>query len=73
MVALNTATQATQLVKIDEIEQHFRTRVRSVIRIPYDPALAAGSVIKFSELKKPTRDAARQLASEVIGSMTTPL
>lgn len=73
VVALNTATQATQLVKLDEIEQHFKTRVRSVIRIPYDPALAAGSVIKFNELKKPTREAARQLASEVIGSMTTPL
>ena len=73
VVALNTATQATQLVKLDEIEQHFRTRVRSVIRIPYDPALAAGSVIKFNELKKPTRDAARELASEVIGSITTPL
>ena len=73
VVALNTATQATLLVKLDEIEQHFRTRVRSVIRIPYDPALAAGSVIKFNELKKPTRDAARELASEVIGSMTTPL
>jgi MinD-like ATPase involved in chromosome partitioning or flagellar assembly len=73
VVALNTATQATQLVKLDEIEQHFRTRVRSVIRIPYDPALAAGSVIKFNELKKPTRDAARELASEVISSITTPL
>jgi MinD-like ATPase involved in chromosome partitioning or flagellar assembly len=73
VVALNTATQATLLVKLDEIEQHFRTRVRSVIRIPYDPALAAGSVIKFNELKKPTRDAARELASEVIGSITTPL
>lgn len=73
VVALNTATQATQLVKLDEIEQHFRTRVRSVIRIPYDPALAAGSVIKFNELKKPTRDAARQLASEVISSIISPL
>jgi MinD-like ATPase involved in chromosome partitioning or flagellar assembly len=73
VVALNTATQATQLVKLDEIEQHFRTRVRSVIRIPYDPALAAGSVIKFNELKKPTRDAARELASEVVSSITTPL
>lgn len=73
VVALNTATQATQLVKLDEIEQHFKTRVRSVIRIPYDPALAAGSVIKFNELKKPTREAARQLASEVIGSINTPL
>jgi MinD-like ATPase involved in chromosome partitioning or flagellar assembly len=73
VVALNTATQATQLVKIDEIEQHFQTRVRSVIRIPYDPALAAGSVIKFNELKKLTRDAARDLASEVIGSMNSPV
>jgi len=73
VVALNTATQATLLVKLDEIEQHFRTRVRSVIRIPYDPALAAGSVIKFNELKKQTRDAARELAAEVISSMTTPL
>lgn len=73
VVALNTATQATQLVKLDEIEQHFRTRVRSVIRIPYDPALAAGSVIKFNELKKLTRDAARELAAEVIGSINNPL
>ena len=72
VVALNTATQATLLVKLDEIEQHFKTRVRSVIRIPYDPALAAGSVIKFNELKKPTRDAARDLAAEVIGSIVTP-
>jgi MinD-like ATPase involved in chromosome partitioning or flagellar assembly len=72
VVALNTATQATLLVKLDEIEQHFKTRVRSVIRIPYDPALAAGSVIKFNELKKQTRDAARDLAAEVIGSMVTP-
>jgi MinD-like ATPase involved in chromosome partitioning or flagellar assembly len=73
IVALNTATQATQLVKLDEIEQHFKTRVRSVIRIPYDPALAAGSVIKFNELKKLTRDAARELAAEVIGSIQNPV
>lgn len=73
VVALNTATQATLLVKLDEIEQHFRTRVRSVVRIPYDPALAAGSVIKFNELNKQTREAARELASEVIGSIIYPL
>ena len=73
VVALNTATQATLLVKLDEIEQHFRTRVRSVIRIPYDAALAAGSVIKFNELNKQTRDAARELASEVVGSIINPL
>ena len=73
VVALNTATQATLLVKLDEIEQHFKTRVRSVVRIPYDSALAAGSVIKFNELNNQTREAARELAAEVVGSIIYPL
>jgi MinD-like ATPase involved in chromosome partitioning or flagellar assembly len=73
VVALNTATQATLLVKLDEIEQHFKTRVRSVVRIPYDSALAAGSVIKFNELNSQTREAARELAAEVVGSILFPL
>jgi len=72
IVALNTATQATQLVKLDEIEAHFKSRVRAVVRIPYDPALAAGSVIKFSELKKDTRLAARELAALVVDSLHIP-
>lgn len=73
IVALNTATQATQLVKLDEIEQHFRTRVRSVVRIPYDRALAAGSVIKFSDLNKNTQEAARELAALVIDTLVNPI
>jgi MinD-like ATPase involved in chromosome partitioning or flagellar assembly len=73
IVALNTATQATQLVKLDEIEQHFKTRVRHVVRIPYDPALAAGSVIKFKDLRKGTRDAARELAALVVDGLNSPL
>jgi MinD-like ATPase involved in chromosome partitioning or flagellar assembly len=72
IVALNTATQATNLVKIDEIEQHFKTRVREVVRIPYDPALAAGSVIKFSQLKPHTREAARELAALVVDGLNNP-
>lgn len=72
VVALNTATQATRLVKLDEIEQHFKTRVRHVVRIPYDPALAAGSVIKFSELKPGTREAARELAAIVVDGLNSP-
>jgi len=70
VVALNTATQATQLVKLDEIEQHFKTRVRAVVRVPYDEALAAGSVIKFKELKKGTQQAARELAALVVDGLT---
>ena len=66
VVALNTATQGTNLVKIDEIEAHFKSRVRAVVKIPYDPALAAGSVIKFDQLHKNTKAAARQLAALVV-------
>lgn len=73
IVALNTATQATNLVKIDEIEQHFKTRVREVVRIPYDPALAAGSVIKFNQLHRHTREAARELAALVVDGLNNPI
>jgi MinD-like ATPase involved in chromosome partitioning or flagellar assembly len=66
VVALNTATQGTNLVKLDEIEAHFKSRVRAVVKIPYDPALAAGSVIKFDQLHKNTREAARELAALVV-------
>ena len=66
VVALNTATQATNLVKLDEIEAHFKSRVRAVVKIPYDPALAAGSVIKFDQLHKNTKAAARELAALVV-------
>jgi len=73
LVALNTATQATQLVKLDEIEQHFKTRVRHVVRIPYDKALAAGSVIRFSELEKGTQQAARELAALLVDGLNNPI
>lgn len=69
VVALNTATQGTQLVKLDEIEQHFASRVRAVVRIPYDPLLAAGAVIEFAQLKPLTRESARELAALVVDGL----
>ncbi|MCW4384259.1 MinD/ParA family protein [Salinibacterium sp. SYSU T00001] len=69
VVALNTATQATNLIKLDEIESHFQSRVREIVRIPYDPQLAAGSVIDYSRLKPLTREAARRLAALVMDGL----
>ena len=65
VVALNTATFGTELVKLDEIESHFRTRARAVVRIPYDSKLAAGSEIIFDKLHPSTQKAARELAALV--------
>lgn len=66
IVALNTATQGTNVVKLEEIETHFASRVRDVVRIPYDPVLAAGSVIDWEKLSPLTREAARELAALVV-------
>jgi len=66
VVALNTATQGTNVVKLDEIEQHFLSRVRDVVRIPYDPYLAAGSIVDWSRLSPYTRESARELAALVV-------
>lgn len=69
IVALNTATQGTQMVKLDELEAHFQSRVRDVVRIPYDPQLAAGAVIDYHALRPFTRQAARELAALVIDGL----
>ncbi|KQM83744.1 MinD/ParA family protein [Agromyces sp. Leaf222] len=66
IVAINLATQGTHLVKVDEIEAHFQSRVREIVRIPYDPQLAAGSVVHWDELRPITRHAARELAALVV-------
>jgi MinD-like ATPase involved in chromosome partitioning or flagellar assembly len=70
IVALNTATQGTNVVKLDEIEDHFLSRVRDVVRIPYDPFLAAGSVVDWKRLSPYTREAARELAALVVEGMS---
>jgi MinD-like ATPase involved in chromosome partitioning or flagellar assembly len=69
IVALNTATQGTNLVKLDEIEAHFASRVRDVVKIPYDPQLAAGSVVSYHDLKPLTQSSARELAALVVDGL----
>jgi MinD-like ATPase involved in chromosome partitioning or flagellar assembly len=71
VVALNTATQGTDLVKLIEIEAHFRSRVREVVRIPYDRELAAGSIVRYAALKPFTRQSARELAASVMDGLPT--
>ncbi len=66
IVVLNAARPGTPLVRPEELESHFRTRVRSVVRMPYDPHIAAGSAIAFRDLQPATRLAARELAASVV-------
>lgn len=66
VVVLNTARPGTPLVRADEVEAHFRTRARDVVRMPYDPVIATGSTITFRDLSPETRQAARELAAKVV-------
>ena len=66
VVVLNTSRPGTPMVRADELETHFATRVRSVLRVPYDPHLAAGSAVSFRDLDPATREAARTLAASVV-------
>lgn len=69
VVALNASTQGTDLGRLDDIEKHFRSRVRAVVRIPYDAELAAGSVVRYEALRPFTRESARQLAALVVDGL----
>lgn len=66
VVVLNNARPGTPLLRADELEAHFRSRVRTVVRMPYDPQIATGSAITFRELQPATRQAARDLAAAVV-------
>ncbi|MEJ1230253.1 MAG: AAA family ATPase [Galbitalea sp.] len=69
VVALNTATHGTSLIKLEEIEAHFNSRVREVVRMPYDPHLAAGAVVNYKDLKPLTISSARELAAIVMDGL----
>lgn len=70
VVAVNLATQGAHLVNLGEVEAHFASRVRAVVRVPYDPQLAAGSVIHWDKLESATRQAARDLAQALVAGFS---
>ncbi len=66
VVVLNQSTPGAPMVRLDELEAHFRSRVAQVLRLPYDARIAAGSAITFAALQPETRQAARELAAIVV-------
>lgn len=66
VVVLNQSSPGTPLVRLAELESHFASRVRAVVRLPYDPAVATGGAIDWAELRRETRQGARELAARVV-------
>jgi len=68
-VVINMAAGNRTLVNIDEIEEHFLSRAKNVVRIPHDRHLAEGSRIRLGQLKPATRAAAVELAALVVDEL----
>lgn len=69
IVVLNQSTPGKPAVRMDELQTHFESRVRQVVRVPYDAQIAAGGAITFAQLRPDTRLAARELAAGVVESL----
>ncbi|WP_159499657.1 MinD/ParA family protein [Microbacterium sp. 18062] len=69
VVVLNSSRPGAALVRQTELEEHFRSRVRAVVRLPYDARIATGSAITFRDLQPATRAAARELAAVVVSGI----
>lgn len=69
IVVINMSSGEGHLVNVDQIEEHFSSRVKTVIRIPYDRHLAEGSRVELAELRPQTRLAVTELAALVIDEL----
>ncbi|MGG5172991.1 MinD/ParA family ATP-binding protein [Pseudarthrobacter sp. J1738] len=68
-VVINMSAGVGTRVNVNEIEDHFRSRVKNVVRIPYDKHLAEGSRIELAKLAPATRSAAVELAALVVDEL----
>ncbi|GAA1339905.1 MinD/ParA family ATP-binding protein [Arthrobacter roseus] len=69
IVVINMSAGSTTKVNVDEIEEHFRSRVGTVVRLPYDPHLAEGSRVDLAKLRPATRMAATELSALVVDGL----
>lgn len=66
VVALNTRSQTTTAIDVRQVADHFSSRCRAVVHIPYDPHLSEGSLIELGRLRPATTDAVLELAAHVV-------
>ena len=64
-VAVVNAVRGSGPIELDRMEAHFAARCAGVVRIPWDPALAAGGQTTFAELRRATRVAYLELAATI--------
>ncbi|MGZ4589564.1 MAG: nucleotide-binding protein [Actinomycetes bacterium] len=65
VVVISSVRPGGGIVDVAQLEEHFASRCRDVVTIPYDPHLEAGGVLDLADLDVGTLDAYRTLAAAV--------
>jgi MinD-like ATPase involved in chromosome partitioning or flagellar assembly len=65
VVVISSVRPGGGIVDVLQLEDHFASRCRDVITIPYDPHLESGGVLDIAELEQDTADAYLELAAAV--------
>nr|WP_255430284.1 MinD/ParA family protein [Streptomonospora sp. PA3] len=65
VVVLSMVRTGKSSVDLDRLEQHFASRCRAVVRVPWDAHLEEGAEVDLDRLAPATRDAYLQLAATV--------
>jgi MinD-like ATPase involved in chromosome partitioning or flagellar assembly len=65
VVVISSVRPGGGIVDVLQLEDHFASRCRDVITIPYDPHLESGGVLDINELEQETADAYLELAATV--------
>jgi len=71
-VVVINAVRPRTLVDIDQLEQHFVRRCRTVVQVPFDRHLETGAEIVFADLAPATRQAYLELAAAVADTFQQP-
>jgi MinD-like ATPase involved in chromosome partitioning or flagellar assembly len=64
-VVLSSARPGVMPIDLEQLTEHFRSRVRSICVIPYDPHLAEGAQISLELLNRKTQHAYMSVAASV--------
>ena len=72
VVVISSVRPGGGIVDVLQLEDHFSSRCRAVVTIPYDPHLEAGGVMDIDALQPETHEAYRELAAAVGAAFASP-
>jgi len=72
VAVISTVRPATKELDMIRLREHFTTRARSVVEIPYDRHLVTGGIIDISQLERQTEQAFLELAATVADGFRLP-